>query len=360
MSLNTKTWLQGYFLRAWYDTNWLTWILWPFSQLFKILIVARKYVYQRQTTTTPCTVPVIVVGNITVGGTGKTPMVIALAKAMRAQGFCPAIITRGYGAKKTISKPMLLTDSESPEQVSDEALLLKSKTNCPVVVGKDRLTAISVLLSHHPEVDLILSDDGLQHYKMPRAIEIVMVGERKWGNGFCLPAGPLREPVTRLSKVDYVVYKSACHGKPWFVENHLSSVLYHLHTMEPLPMDTFRHQTVHAVAAIGDPQQFFSMLKEKQLEIIEHVFSDHYLYQKEDFHFNDNLPILITEKDAVKCQSLALKNVWVVPLETTVQNKMIESLVRKLRDGQKTARYSCLPSLQATGDLQKGTTRTDL
>ena len=275
-------------------------------------------------------VPVIVVGNINVGGTGKTPLAIALIQFLQQQGFQPALISRGYGGKAE-SFPQVVDRDSDPAMVGDEPLLIAKKTAVPVVVDPNRKRGIQSLLDSFSTVNVIISDDGLQHYAMGRDIEIVVVdGKRRFGNQHLLPAGPLREGISRTEQVDFVVCNG---GNPSAGEVPMFLLLQNAHQLngeESQPLSAFLDQTVHAVAGIGNPQRFFNALEQQGLKVIPHSFADHYHYTMEDCQFNDGLPVLMTEKDAVKYQQFALENVWVVPVETQLPESFYAQFLEKL------------------------------
>lgn len=328
--------------------------LWPFSKLFQLIVYIRQFFYRYQSFRSKNVlehqinpVPVIVVGNITVGGTGKTPFVLWLTHFLKSHGFYPGIVSRGVGGKKH-RQPHKVTAEDKAEVVGDEALLLLKHATCPIVIGIDRNKAAQCLLNltSQTQPNIIISDDGLQHYRLKRDIEIVMVdGKRLWGNKQLLPAGPLREPLSRLDSVDVIIINGDKNISHDLSNNHFHDKSF---SMSLIPADcisiqdtkitrslsSFRDQPVHAVAAIGHPQQFFSMLQKAGLQIIPHIFPDHYLYQENDIHFADDYPILMTEKDAVKCQAFAKAHHWYVDVKLKVDKKIEELLLSKL--GMKT------------------------
>jgi tetraacyldisaccharide 4'-kinase len=307
--------------RHWYQKRLtvLTALLLPFSWLFRLVVFIRRSLYQKNIFKQyQLPVPVIIVGNITVGGTGKTPFVIWLARYLQTLGLKPGILTRGYGgnAKEVLD----VTLNSTAEQVGDEALVLKQRTQCPVFVSKSRVAAGKALLAKY-DCDIIICDDGLQHYALARDIECVLIDRfRGFGNQQMLPAGPLREPLTRLSSVDVVVDD---------VSLQMSS-LVSLNNNETVPLTQFTGQRVHAVAGIGYPEQFFQQLRDQGVNVIAHAFTDHHAFQKNDLTFHDELPIIMTEKDAVKCRHFALPNTWYLPIEITPSPQCIEKLHFKI------------------------------
>ncbi|MDR3492879.1 MAG: tetraacyldisaccharide 4'-kinase [Gammaproteobacteria bacterium] len=308
--------------KQWYRSSltWLTFLLLPLTFIFYCVVKIRRLVYAyglKKIYKLP--VPVIVVGNITVGGTGKTPFVISLATYLKEQGYTPGIATRGVGGKQQ-QAPRYVDDYALATDVGDEAILLKKRTQCPVVVGIDRVAAVYELISKS-NCNIIISDDGLQHYRLGRDIEIAIVDStRQFGNGYMLPAGPLREPISRLDKVDFVISKMSLLG----------DMLISLDQTQKISLATFKNKKIHAVAAIGNPQRFFKSLRDAGLDIIEHIFPDHYLYQENDLLFSDDAPILMTEKDAVKCLSFDIKNAWYLPVTTRLDNEFLNQLRSRL------------------------------
>jgi tetraacyldisaccharide 4'-kinase len=260
-------------------------------------------------------VPVIVVGNVSVGGTGKTPFVIWLAEELKQRGRRVGIVTRGYRGKGT-EWPRTVAPDSDPEEVGDEPVLLASRTGCPVVAGPDRVACVEALLKK-ARVDVVLSDDGLQHYRLGRSFEIAVVdGARGMGNGLCLPAGPLREPVSRLREVDAIVVNGGEWGHAGvFRAAAVVTKVYHLKDGALRTLESFRSEPVHAVAGIGNPQRFFDLLLDADLEVEAHPLADHAEIGPEQLTFDEPGAVLITEKDAVKCEHLKLDGVWCVVVD---------------------------------------------
>ncbi len=321
------------FERIWYRGGLLSWLLriplLPLSALFCLLVFIRRLGYRSGLVQgTRVALPVIVVGNITVGGTGKTPLVLALVEWLKRQGMRPAVISRGYGGAHG-EEIVQVTPGMEASRVGDEPLLISREGGVPVYVGVDRVTAAERALADG-ECDLLVLDDGLQHYRLQRDIEIVVVdGERRFGNGLCLPAGPLREPRSRLEEVDAVVV----NGDNMRLQ---PQPLYRLERPEQRqPLESLAGERVHAVAGIGNPQRFFAMLEGAGLRVIPHPFPDHHQYNGEDFQFpvDQTLPILMTEKDAVKCSRTMVgegRTVWVVPVEAQLESELEQLLKTKL------------------------------
>jgi tetraacyldisaccharide 4'-kinase len=279
---------------------------------------------------TPLTRPVIVIGNLSVGGTGKTPLVCWLAVRFTALGFRPGIVTRGYGG--SARRARLVQASDDPNTVGDEAIMLARRTGVPIAIGRDRPAAAQLLIN--AGCDVIVSDDGLQHYALARDCEIIVVdGERRFGNGRLLPAGPLREVPRRLREADAVVV----NGGPAVIGGHaylagalrvrleaINAIALRYGTAKPL--SEFSGKSVHAIAAIGNPQRFFKMLQSLGINVIAHALPDHARLRVEDISFADDLPVLMTEKDAVKCTEMAGPHHWYVPVNVVFDDGDAEAL----------------------------------
>ncbi|MBX9705808.1 MAG: tetraacyldisaccharide 4'-kinase, partial [Gammaproteobacteria bacterium] len=274
------------------------------------------------------------VGNITIGGTGKTPLVIALVELLKAHGYHPGIISRGYVPRRSAStKPVPVTARSNPAEVGDETVLLANRTRCPLVVCANRILAAKRLLADHPECDIIISDDGLQHYALARDIEIaVLDGKRRLGNGFLLPAGALRELPSRLATVDFVVVNNSQPQSDEYKMTIESGNAYNLlHPEQQQALTAFAGQALHAVAGIGNPDTFFALLQAQQLKIIAHAYPDHHHYSHDDLVFDDRLPVIMTEKDAVKCQALINERYWCLPITATLNSEFTEKLLAKVK-----------------------------
>lgn len=337
MTAASGPWLE----KQWYGMGPWQLVLLPLSALFWCLSTLRRLAYgagwlqvQR------LAVPVIVVGNISVGGTGKTPLVLWLAQWLRQQGFCPGIVSRGYGGGAAV--PQQVDPGDDSAQSGDEPLLLARQSHCPVWIGRDRVAAGQALLSAYPACDVIISDDGLQHYRLARDVEIAVVdGQRLFGNGLLLPAGPLREGVWRLQRVDAVVVNG---GTESFGGAHCKmrlqgSMLRNLRTGTMAPAQEFIGKKLHAIAGIGNPQRFFEHLHGLGLKFERHPFPDHHAYRPEDLNWPGADAIMMTEKDAVKCASFADARYWTLPVQAELDpsfGQKILDLLRK-RNGRKTA-----------------------
>ncbi|MCB1771991.1 MAG: tetraacyldisaccharide 4'-kinase [Gammaproteobacteria bacterium] len=276
-------------------------------------------------------VPVVVVGNITVGGTGKTPLVVWLTRHLRSHGWRPGIVSRGYGGRASHWPQQVRADSDVGV-VGDEAVMLAEATGCPMCVGPDRPAAVQALLDH-ANVDIVISDDGLQHYALARNLEIVVVdGQRRLGNGLPLPAGPLREPRSRLRGVDIVVVNGEASGDGECAMAMRPGNVTGLRNEAVARLQSFAGRQVHAVAGIGNPTRFFDMLRDHGLEVIEHCFDDHHRFRAADLSFDPALPVLMTGKDAVKCRRLPCDNCWVVGVEAQPDARFVDRLNLALKD----------------------------
>ena len=328
--------LEAFFNQYWYSPKRsisyyvLLIVLLPLSWIFALLSSTRRALYHHQFLKSyKLPVPVIVVGNINVGGTGKTPLVIWLAQALKLAGYTPGIISRGFGGKV---QGEVLIDT-NPHLLGDEPLLIKQRTQSPVFVGKNRVLAGRHLLKAYPQCNVIISDDGLQHSQLQRDFEIVVVdSQRQFGNKTILPAGPLRESVQRLTSVNAVVINgehqlltAALQGAlvmnlqaQLFVNLVDNLMVFSANIL--LKLAQTNHQTIRAIAGIGNPQRFFNQLMAMGLEFESQAFSDHYQYQADDFSALANHFIVMTEKDAVKCQQFATPNMWYLPITANLPN----------------------------------------
>jgi tetraacyldisaccharide 4'-kinase len=322
--------------RSWSRRGPLACALWPLSLLFGALAAVRRAVYARgwlRVARVP--VPVIIVGNVYVGGTGKTPLTIWLVEAMRAAGYRPGVISRGYGAQASAIRPVKPTSSAA--EVGDEPLLIARRTGVPLMVGRDRVAAAQALIAAYPDVNLIISDDGLQHYRLARDIEIVLSDARGEGNGWLLPAGPLREATTR--RRDFSVINGLTAGSSqscsFGMELRGGFAERLTHRSERVALNELPRVRTLAAAGIGHPGRFFTQLRAAGLEFAELPLPDHFSYAENPFVEGEAELILITEKDAVKCaEHAALKNdprIWVVPVDAHIAAALAEQIVEKLR-----------------------------
>lgn len=294
--------------RAWYKGHRALALLTPLEAIYRRVVIAKRnrFVTGRMECY-QAPVPVVVVGNITVGGTGKTPLILWLIEHCHRRGLKVGVVSRGYGATPP-SYPWRVTTDNSAVEAGDEPLLIVQRTGVPVVIDPDRSRAVRKLLEFGP-LDLILSDDGLQHYQLGRDLELVLIdAARGLGNQRCLPAGPLREPKERLESVDAVLINGAQSDSPsGFAFALKPSQLIELRSGQAWSLDHFSPgQQVHAVAGIGNPQRFFATLEALHWRPIPHPFADHARYSLEQLSFSPELPLVMTEKDAVKCRAFAL------------------------------------------------------
>lgn len=304
-------------LEAWYEGRKSLIMLRPLSALYKAVAQRRrKRFLSGESASYKAPVPVIVVGNITVGGTGKTPMILFLIDYLRARGVKVGVVSRGYGAKPP-SLPWRVRSDQAAEIAGDEPLLIVQRTEVPLMIDPDRSRAVQQLLEQEP-LDLILCDDGLQHYRLQRDLELVLIdAARGLGNGQCLPEGPLREPESRLQAVDAVLL----NGQPQDDERGFAftlqpSALVHLATGRRQPLDHFPPgQALHAVAGIGNPARFFRTLQTLNWQPIAHAFPDHAALTADQLKFAPSLPVVMTEKDAVKCRGFAADDWWYLAVE---------------------------------------------
>jgi len=274
-------------------------------------------------------VPVVVVGNLTAGGSGKTPLVIALVEALRARGFRPGVVGRGYGGSER--GPVLLDAGADPARFGDEPCLIRLHTGAPVAIGRKRADAAALLAGQG--VDVVVTDDGLQNPSLARDVEICVIdGTRRLGNGLLLPAGPLREPSERLGRIGLRVCNGgvpAADEYPMTLEGTEAVAL--LTPSERVPLAAFAGRPVHAVAGIGHPERFFASLREHRIEVLPHAFPDHHAFTPADLHFGDGLPVLMTGKDAIKCGRFAEAGWWQVPVRARLPDAFFDRVVDRLR-----------------------------
>lgn len=318
---------------VWYSNHRLKWILWPLGFLYGGLASLRRAAYRRGwLRSIRVGVPVVVVGNLSAGGTGKTPCVVWLANALVARGFRVGVVSRGYrGAAR--DWPVDVGADGDPALVGDEPVLIAGRTGCPVVAGPDRVAAAERLV-RNDAVDVIVSDDGMQHYRLDRDFEIAVVdGTRGLGNGWCLPAGPLRERPARLGDVGAVVVNSGPWRRPGAIAAELVAVrVVELRGGREAKLDDFAGRRIHAVAAVGNPERFFALLDAAGLDVDPRPLPDHAPIRPADLAFDDGDPVMITEKDAVKCRGFAAPGVWCVVVEMRFADGGGERLMSELTD----------------------------
>jgi tetraacyldisaccharide 4'-kinase len=327
--------------RAWHErAGWLI-LLWPVSVLFQALTAIRRAAQQSKQRPAYLTAPLIVIGNISLGGTGKTPLLITLSQELQKQGFKPGIISRGYGGDAP-SYPLAVNSDSDVSQSGDEAFLIAGKTGCPVYVDPDRSAALQALLLHE-DVDVVLSDDGLQHYNLYRDLEIVVVdGQRLFSNGFCLPAGPLRESMNRLKEAQHIVVNgepareipqlagaSKMQLEPRSLVNMVSG------EKRPFAGAPFNMgNKLQAVSALGNPQRFYALLERLPYQVEIFSFPDHHRFTADDFEqegIDMHQPVVMTEKDAVKCRQFAKNNFWYLSVEVNLESQFFERLTEDIR-----------------------------
>ena len=325
-------------MRHWSRRGAVAWLLWPASLAFAVVVLVRRFLYRIGLLASEHPgVPVIVVGNLTAGGSGKTPLVLHIVELLRQHKWRPGIVSRGYGGSAAAKggAPREASIASDPAEVGDEPILLARRSGCPVWVASERGAACRALREQHPECDVIVTDDGLQHYALARDIEICVVDGRSFGNGF-LPAGPLREPRSRLSSVDAVVAHEGANVKGYKMQLQGETLVRLTDAHDVRPVKSFAGQKVHAVAGIGDPQRFFLHLARFGMQPVPHPFADHHRFGAEELDFGDGEPVVMTEKDAVKCRRLAKPNHWVFPVSASLDPAFERWLLEKL-SGSKTA-----------------------
>jgi len=349
----------GPLVRAWYAARPtpLATLLRPLAWLYGAATATRRGAYRAHLLAgARVPVPVVVVGNITVGGAGKTPLVQALVAALRERGRHPGVVSRGYGRRTQDVRAVRVGDAA--RDVGDEPLLLAT-AGAPVFVGRDREAAARALLAAHPDVDVIVADDGLQHYALARDVEIaVLDSNRALGNGLLLPAGPLREPATRLASVDALVWRSTdgpAVSRGWHVREYvmrLATKPWRNVSDGGPPFDAalLADPSTVAIAGIADPASFFAALRAQGFRGAAHAFPDHHAYTREDVVFPGARAILMTEKDAVKCTTFRDPRMWSLPLRTHVDAALVDYVLEKI-DGPEAPRDAGLPRDEGSARL---------
>ena len=322
--------VERFWTNAWYQkSTWLV-LLVPLSWLFRAISRFRRIVLQWRFQGQSYAMPVVVVGNISLGGSGKTPLIIALGKALSERGYSVGVVSRGYGGASA-QYPLIVGPDTPVSQSGDEPLLIAKKLGCPIVVDPNRARAVEKLVKSF-SCDLILSDDGLQHYRLHRDVEIAVVdGRRRFGNGYTLPAGPLRESPRRLKEVDFIIQNGGI-VEPDDPETYIvqleTSGLRRFGSSELIGFDQWVESTnIHAVAAIGHPERFFESLRKMGFKVDSEPKNDHQTLTARDIGFDDDLPVVITAKDAVKYQDLVPDNLWVLEVEMALDNEFVSSLI---------------------------------
>jgi tetraacyldisaccharide 4'-kinase len=323
---------------AWTRVTRLTVLLAPLSGLFRAAVTLRRFLYKTGILRSErMPVPVIVVGNISVGGTGKTPLVLWLVTQLRAAGYRPGIISRGYDG--TLKAPQAVLANSDAGRCGDEPVLPARRSGCAVWIGRDRPATARALINANPDCNVIISDDGLQHYRLARDFEIaVLDAGRGHGNGWMLPAGPLREPPSRLDSVDAVVVRGGVKAPrlpaapPLYGMSLVSTGLCSLrNTSRRVEPGHFEGLRVHAIAGIGNPQQFFDMLARLGIAHTAHAFADHHPYTAADLAYSDCDAIVMTEKDAVKCERYATECHWALQVDAHIEGALAHAVLDRLK-----------------------------
>jgi tetraacyldisaccharide 4'-kinase len=322
--------LENLLHKIWQQRNGVSQGLRPLSWLYCSVVFVRRWLYRLHILPSRrLKVPVIVVGNISVGGTGKTPLVVSLVEALKRAGYKPGVISRGYRGKAR-SWPQQVRPDSDPVMVGDEPILISRRTQSPMAVGPKRVAAAEALLKYS-DCDIIVCDDGLQHYALRRDAEILVIdGARRFGNGFCLPAGPLREPVRRKDKVDFIVTNGLAAQNEFAMQYTGDTLVNLLDENRTLPLTELKGKGVHAVAGVGNPQRFFERLLQTGLDVRQHPFPDHHLYLPRDLDYGKSVPIIMTEKDAVKCHRFAHENMWYLPITVNLDNEFEQQLLKRI------------------------------
>lgn len=323
----------------WYGTSVLAVLLVPFSWVYRAIIALRRASYRAgYLKSVSCSVPVIVVGNVTVGGSGKTPLVAWLVAHLEAAGMRPGVVSRGYGGSAGRSPVIVGTDSRAG-QVGDEPLLLARRTGRPVCVCADRVAAVQHLL-REMDVNIIVADDGLQHYRLRRDLELIVIdGERGLGNGRLLPAGPLREPAARLAEADLLFINGQAGEIPGYVPGYAPDHLFELapgrvralHGTQSRDLGEFNAGPVWAVAGIGNPERFYALLADSGIDYEPVAVADHGMIDLKSLVVEHDRPILMTEKDAVKYPEQSAADVWWVPVDVRMTEETESVVTSKIK-----------------------------
>lgn len=328
--------LERWIGREWQRRGWLAWLLLPLAAVFGAIAAGRRLGFRLGWLARHSAgIPVVVVGNVTVGGTGKTPTVIALVEALRDAGFTPGVISRGYGGTGSAGAPLAVDERTDARQAGDEPALIARRTGVPVYVCRDRVAAAAALRRDHPLVDVLVSDDGLQHYRLARDVEIVVFDQRLGGNGFLLPAGPLREPLRRRRDATLINDPFGDSLPPWPDTSRLRlapEAAWRIDApAERRALSDFASQDVLAAAGIGAPERFFAMLRAAGIRPRTRAFPDHHAFGHDAFAADPAEAILVTEKDAVKCGGWHDGRLWAVPVRGVLDPRLIALVVEKVR-----------------------------
>lgn len=321
--------LCQYVNSAWFSERltFFSLVLSPFSLLFLWFVKLRQFLYKKGVLKSEgFPVPIVIVGNLTVGGSGKTPLVITLCGLFKSVGYSPAVISRGYGG--TYKNLAWVCSDSNPAEVGDEPVLIAARCDVPVVVARKRVDAVKAVLND-TSCNIIISDDGLQHYALQRDVEIAVVNDKRGGgNSLCLPAGPLREPKSRLNSVDLVIHNGGDAQNSYYLT---SFSLVNINSpAKTLSLSCLENKKIHAVAGIGFPANFFDYLEGLGANLIKHPYPDHYFYCKDDFSFANDAMVVMTEKDAVKCRGIAGDNFWFLPVEAVLPEGWRDDLLHLL------------------------------
>ena len=329
--------------KFWYSDSPFKWLLWPLSFLISLVARLKRNLHKLNLTRSyRASVPIVVVGNITVGGTGKTPLITYLVNSLEHRGLSVGIVSRGYKSKVGDQVHYVSTE-DSVDYIGDEAFMQARLVNAPIVIGANRSLAVKKILEKH-DLDLIISDDGLQHYQLARDYEILLVdGTREFGNRLMLPFGPLREPVSRIKEVDQIVVNSARKssrtlsrmGIDYLQSEVVCSGLIHIKSGQSISLVNLKENVVAAVVGIGNPGRFFKTLSEHCTKFSEHIFDDHHSYLESDFESIKSDIIVMTEKDAVKCKEFAKDNWYYLKIEVQVAAVIVDNIIEKLKLNQK-------------------------
>ncbi len=324
---------SSFVVDSWYKKSLWLYLLYPFSFIFSYLTSRRRRKYiKNKKISYKSDIPIVVVGNLTIGGTGKTPLVKYIVNELADRGYKPGIVSRGYGGK--FKETLRVTSETSVKETGDEAQIL-AKLNLPFYIDKNRVRAVKKLIKDH-DCDVIVSDDGLQHYKMGRHVEIAVIdGKRRFGNNLTFPAGPLRESKNRLSSVDFIVNNSGPTEEGEYLMNISPSKFVHLKSGKSYSVDKWpMHNQIHAVAGLGNPGRFFDLLDKLGFDSIRHPFPDHHNFSSSDIFYLDHLPIVMTEKDASKCKDFDNNKIWYLTIDADVTNKFIDKLDKRIKSIQ--------------------------
>ncbi len=318
--------LAAFSQRLWYGESLWRYLLWPLTYPYRLIVFCRKQLLKRLAKKSR--VPVIVVGNISVGGSGKTPTVVALTKFLSQEGYRVGIVSRGYGAKDN-RKPIMVGEGHHPAEVGDEPLLISQLTGSPVVICKNRPKAIEYLLTMR-DCDIVLSDDGLSHYRMARDIEVIVCGDNQsLGNRLCFPAGPLREPMARLKKAPFRLGEPTCDWSNFYSHVEFAGIAS-LETGATVALAQLKDKPIKAYCAIANPQRFFNLCRDLGLDITPCAYPDHTFFKKADFNGTEGSVILMTEKDAVKCRKLGLKNSYYIKINVNLDKAFKVAILKSL------------------------------